>query len=75
MTDDEHVPDRFELAARKWAAQEGILETCAEFVAHFDLDAELLENAREAYMSGDTWEFLEAIVAVLEAVQEAREVE
>jgi hypothetical protein len=80
MTDDERIPDEFEVKARKWAAQERIMEISASFVEHLDLDPELLENLREAYMLSEEWEgdasespFVVELVELMEAVQAARD--
>lgn len=79
MTDDERIPDEFEVKARKWAAQERIMEISARFVEHLDLDPELLENLREAYMLSEDWEwkeeaspFLLSLVELMKAVTAAR---
>jgi len=66
MTDDERIPDEFEVTARKWAAQEKILENCAKLVEDNDLDPALLKDLREAYNAQDEDEFLEALAVLWE---------
>jgi hypothetical protein len=66
----EHAPDKFEIVARKWTAQEGLVESAREFEELYDLDPALVEGLEEAIREDDVDLILEALVTLLRAVRE-----
>jgi hypothetical protein len=69
---DEHIPDRFELALRRWAVQEKWVELAHECGQRYDLDPALAEAVEDACREDDTYAVLEALIDLLRAMREAK---
>jgi hypothetical protein len=69
---DEHIPDRFELAMRRWTAQEKLVDQAHEFAQIVDLDPELIVAVEEARREDDALALIEAVTKVWRAAREAQ---
>ncbi len=64
------VPDRFEIAARTWAANDGIARAVRRLVESYDLDPALAEAVEDASSTDDREAMYVALADFLEALQE-----
>lgn len=69
----ESLPDKFEIAARTWAAEDGILDEARKLERQHNLDPNLRQDLEDATKEGDKDAYYAAMARFLEALREARE--
>ena len=68
----QHTADRDEIAARRWAPQEGIIEHAGALARSYGLDPGFVEDLRDAYTRQDRAAWDDALARFLEALAEAK---
>jgi hypothetical protein len=69
---DEHIPDKFDIALRRWAVQEKWVELAHEATQIYDLDPAIAEAVEDACREDDLDSIMEALTDFLRAMREAK---
>jgi len=69
---DEHIPDRFDIALKRWTTEGKLVDDAWEVVQDLDLDPAFAEAVEDACRKGDVKSMSESLTDLVGAMGEAK---